>query len=44
MAGYYQAAVNSAYLLTEPRPLQDPTKYACHQFDLQLFWVAQVTG
>lgn len=44
VAGYYQAAVNSAYLLTEPRPLQDPTKYACHQFDLQLFWVAQVTG
>lgn len=43
VAGYYQAAVNSAYMLTEPRPIQDPTKYACHQFDLQLHWVAQVT-
>jgi hypothetical protein len=43
VAGYSQATVNSAYMLTEPRPLPHPT-YACHQFDLQLFWVAQVTG
>lgn len=39
--GYYKATVQSAYMLTEPRPLPDPTR-ACHQFDLQLFWVAQV--
>jgi hypothetical protein len=43
VAGYYQATVQSAYMLTEPRPLQDPSKYACHQFDLQMFWVAQVS-
>lgn len=44
VTGYYQATVQSAYMLTEPRPIQDPTRYACHQFDLQLVWVAQVTG
>jgi hypothetical protein len=43
VAGYYQATVQSAYMLTEPRPIPDPT-YACHQFDLQMFWVAQVTS
>lgn len=42
VSGYYQAAVNSAYMLTEPRPIQDPTKYACHQFDLQLHWSAVI--
>lgn len=39
VSGYEQATVFSAYMLTEPRPLQDATGYACHQFDLQLNWV-----
>lgn len=44
VAGYQKASVNSAYLLSEIRPLQDPTRYACHQFDLQLAWTAVPGG
>jgi hypothetical protein len=40
VAGYQQASVSSAYPLTHPRPLTDRTGYACHQFDLQMFWTA----
>jgi hypothetical protein len=41
VAGYCQATVTGAQLLSEPRPIQDPTGYACHQFDLQLTWIPQ---
>ena len=43
VAGYGQATVLSAYMLSEIRPLQDPTGYACHQFDLQLNWVPVIS-
>jgi hypothetical protein len=42
VAGYAQASIQGAYLLTEPRPLQDPAGYACHQVDVQLTWVTPV--
>lgn len=38
VAGYEQAVVESAYLVSEIRPIQDPTGYACHQFDLLVNW------
>lgn len=43
VAGYEQAVVQSAYMLSEPRPLQDATGYACHQFDLQLVWIPVIS-
>lgn len=43
VAGYEQAVVQSAYMVSEPRPLVDPTGYACHQFDLQINWVPVLT-
>lgn len=43
VAGYGKATVLSAYMLSEIRPLQDPTGYACHQFDLQLNWVPVIS-
>jgi hypothetical protein len=42
VAGYAQASVLSAWLLTEPRPLQDISGYACHQIDISLTWVTPV--
>jgi hypothetical protein len=44
VSGYATATVMSAYMLTEPRPLQDATGYACHQFDLQLNWIPGATS
>jgi hypothetical protein len=43
VAGYEQAVVDSAELVSEIRPLQDPTGYACHQFDLHISWIPVVT-
>lgn len=38
VAGFEQAAVESAYMLTEPRQITDAMNRACHQFDLYLSW------
>ncbi len=43
VAGYSQACVLSAYMVSEIRPIQDATGYACHQFDLQINWVPVVS-
>lgn len=42
VAGYSQATVLAAQMVSEIRPLQDPSGYACHQFDLLLNWVPVV--
>lgn len=38
VSGYAAAVVKSAQMVSEIRPLQDATGYACHQFDLLLRW------
>lgn len=42
--GFAQAAIESAYLLTEPRQVPDSMNRACHQFDLYLSWAAQAAA
>lgn len=44
VAGYAPAVVESAYMVSEIRPLQDPTGYACHQFDLLVNWKPVTDG
>lgn len=40
--GYPTCYVQSAYLLSEPMPVQgDDSSYACYRFDLQLHWVGE---